>query len=395
MTGSRADYGLLRPIIAALLADPRFELQLVVSSMHLRDEFGLTVREIHADGFEIAGRVEIANVVDSAGLARAFADAIAGFAKSFQTLGPDLLLVLGDRHEILSAALAATALGIPIGHIHGGELSEGSLDDALRHCVTKLAHLHFVAARPYGERVCQLGEQPDRVHIVGAPGLEAIRNLALVDREDVGRALGGIELERPIVALTLHPASLDETAAGTEAREVVSGIEHVLAGRGTIILTLPNDDVGNVQTRDVLLDYAKRKPNVHAFASLGQLRYLSLLRSDDVMVGNSSSGLIEAPAFELPVVNIGSRQQGRLRAANVLDCAAKASDVAQALTRALSPEFRASLGSMSSPYGSGDTSTRVLDVLSSTPLEGLRHKHFFDLEEGPWRSTLEFGSENA
>jgi UDP-hydrolysing UDP-N-acetyl-D-glucosamine 2-epimerase len=392
VTGSRADYGLLRPTLLALGADSRFELQLLVSATHLQSEYGLTVTEIEADAFPIAGRVETGEVRRAEDLGRSLAVGIHGFNERFGALRPDVLLVLGDRHEVLSAALAATGLGIPIAHIHGGELSEGSVDDAQRHCLTKLAQLHFVATRLYAERVCQLGEQPDRVFVVGAPSIEAIKTLPLLEREALAESLGAITLERPLIALTLHPASLEPRDAAVEAAEVVAGLERVVHTNGTVVLTLPGDDLGNVETRRVLLEYAERRPNVHAFPALGQLRYLSLLQHADAVLGNSSSGLIEAPSFKLPVVNVGSRQQGRLRAPNVVDSEAKADRVAAALTRALDPGFRASLIDMQSPFGEGDASTRIVEVLAKS-IDGLRHKRFFDLPDGPWRATLVFGSD--
>jgi UDP-hydrolysing UDP-N-acetyl-D-glucosamine 2-epimerase len=307
-------------------------------------------------------------------------------------MGSELLLVLGDRHEALSAALAATGLGIPIAHVHGGELSEGSIDDSQRHCLTKLAHIHFVAARLYGERVCQLGEQPERVFVVGAPTLEAIRDLTLLAPGDLSEALGGIELERPLVVLTLHPASLEPTRAPADAAVVLAGLDDALEGSGTVVLTLPGDDLGGVETRQALLAYADGRPNVHAFASLGQLRYLSLLRHADVVLGNSSSGLLETPSFRVPTVNVGDRQRGRLRAANVIDAEAERRAVASSLRRALDPAFRIGLGELESPFGDGDTSRRIVKVLSALPNQ-LRAKRFLDLPEGPWRSTLVLGSD--
>ncbi len=392
VTGSRADYGLLRATIQALAEDPRFELQLLVTAMHLNPKYGSTVQEIDADGFQIAARIETPDVSGPDDLAAALSQGVAGFADSLGKLRPDALLVLGDRHEILAAAVAATGLAIPIAHVHGGELSEGSIDDTLRHSVTKLSHLHFVATRLYGERVCQLGEQPDRVHVVGAPAVEAIRTLALLDLEALGRALGDIAIQHPLVSLTLHPTSLDPLAAGIEAAEVVAGVNHAVASSGTIVVTLPNDDVGNTETRRVLVEYAEQHANVHAFRSLGQLRYLSLLRHADAVVGNSSSALIEAPSFELPAVNVGSRQHGRLRAANVVDCDPAADAVAEALSRALSSQFRSSLAGLETPYGSGDTSTRILEVLATTPTADLRRKRFLDLPDGPWRASLSLGN---
>jgi len=378
VTGTRADYGLLRPTIAALHSDSRFELQLLVSAMHLSERFGSTEREIE---FPIAARVPAAADDDDAGsLARRISLATAGFADAFAELQPGALVVLGDRYEMLAAAIAALAFGIPVAHIHGGELSEGSADDAMRHCITKLSHLHFVATRAYGERVCQLGERPERVHVVGAAALESIRDLPLLQADALAAELG-IALERPLVAFTFHPASLSPDGAAEQVAAVMAGVEEV--SPGTVVVTLPNDDPGNGPVRAAL----SRWTGVHAFESLGQLRYLSLLKSADAMVGNSSSGLIEAPAFELPVVNVGDRQRGRITAPNVIDC--EPDGVADALRSALDPAFRDSLRGMANPYGGGDMSAHVIEALAALP-RNVRDKEFLDLPDGSWRSTLEF-----
>ena len=392
VTGSRADYGLLRPTLHALTSDPRFDLQLLVAATHFEAAYGGTLAEIESDGFAIAGRIETGTVTSAEDVGKALATAIQGFTEALGTLGPQWLVVLGDRHEALSAALAATCCGIPIAHIHGGELSEGSLDDAHRHCITKLSHVHFVAARVYAERVCQLGEAPERVFVVGAPALEAMQTLSLLDRDALGASLDGVTLEQPLVAVTLHPTSLEPQAARAEAVAVVDGLDDALAGNGTVVITLPGDDLGNVATRDVLLDYAARRPNVHTFAALGQRRYLSLMRHADLMLGNSSSGLIEAPSFKLPVVNVGTRQQGRLRARNVVDVDANAGAIAQAIAQALEPGFRESLADLESPFGEGGVSARILEVLAR-PNGMLRRKRFFDLPDGEWRRQLVLGSD--
>jgi GDP/UDP-N,N'-diacetylbacillosamine 2-epimerase (hydrolysing) len=389
VTGSRADYGLLRPTIAALSSDPRFELALMVTAMHLDPVHGLTVREVEADGHRFV-RVPIPAEQEIPGdVGRRLGHATLAFTEALAADPPDLLLVLGDRFEILAASLAATGLELPIAHLHGGELSEGSLDDATRHCVTKLAHLHFVATRAYGERVCQLGEEPWRVHVVGAAAIESIRSLPLVGRDELAEALELEALPSPLLAFTLHSTSLGPERAGEEARAVVAGVEDALNGGGTVIVTLPNDDPGSEQTRTEMLRWAEASETVHAYRSLGQLRYLSLLRNADAVVGNSSSALIEAPSFHVPVVNVGDRQRGRLLAANVVSCAATRQDVADALRRALTPEFRRSLAQVPSPYGEGDVSRRILEVLAAAPDgRALRNKRFVDLPDGPWRESL-------
>jgi UDP-hydrolysing UDP-N-acetyl-D-glucosamine 2-epimerase len=393
VTGSRADYGLLRPTIAALDADPRFELLLVAAAMHLSRRFGETFREIEEDGFAIAERVETEPERDEPGaLGRRLGAAAGAFTDALSRLEPDVLLLLGDRYEQLAAALAAAGLGVPIAHLHGGELSEGSLDDAMRHSITKLAHLHFPAAREYGERICQLGEQPERVHVVGAAGIESIRTLELLDRGALSDALGGIELGRPLIVLTLHPASLEPESAAAHAAEVMAAVEELLADGGTVVVTLPNDDPGNEPVRAAALELAGRRDDVHAFESLGQLRYLSLLSQADVMVGNSSSGLLEAPSFALPAVNVGERQRGRIIGPNVVPAAPERGAVVAAARRALEAEFRDRIRGAESPYGTGQVSARVLEVLATTPLgPELRHKRFLDLPEGEWRAGLALG----
>ena len=393
VSGTRADYGLLRPTIAAIHRDDGYELALLVSAMHLREEHGLTIREIEADGYPIAARVSAGAPIERDGdFARNLGQAVLEFTDALAGCRPDLLLVLGDRFEVLAAALAATGLGIPIAHIAGGELSEGSLDDAMRHCLTKLAHLHFVATREYAERVCQLGEEPWRVHVVGAAGLEPIRELALLGREALAHALSLERMEAPLLSLTLHPSSLSSERAGEEAGAVVAAIDDVLDGAGTVVLTLPNDDPGSAPVRRELLTWSKSHKRVHAFASLGQLRYLSLLSHADAVVGNSSSALVEAPAFELPAVNIGERQRGRIQPPNVLSAPPDRAAIARVLRRALDPAFRASLANIENPYGDGQVSSRILDVLASIPCaEQLRSKHFLDLPNGPWREALRLG----
>lgn len=393
VSGTRADYGLLRPTIAALSADPRFDLALLVSAMHLQEEHGMTIREIEADGHPIAARVPAGAAIQRPGdFARNLGTATVAFTDTLTACEPDFLLVLGDRFEILAAALAATGLAIPIAHLHGGELSEGSLDDAMRHCITKLAHVHLVATRRYAERVCQLGEEPWRVHVVGAAALESILSLQLLDRDALAGSLALEQLDRPLVALTLHAASLSPERAGEEAEAVVEAVDEVLNGAGSVVLTLPNDDLGSRQVRERLLTWSGSAERVHAFPSLGQHRYLSLLSHADVVVGNSSSALIEAPAFELPVVNVGDRQRGRIQPDNVLDAPPSRAAVVDALRRALQPAFRESLAGMENPYGDGQVSRRVLEVLAAAPpREDLRRKRFVDLPDSAWRSDLRLG----
>lgn len=392
MTGTRADYGLLRPTLLRLRDDPRFELQLIVCAMHLDPKFGNTVAEIEADGLPIIARLQLPAGEDRSEYAGQIGRGVTEFAAMLSGLAPDFLLLLGDRHEILSAALAAATLQIPIAHVHGGELSEGSLDDAMRHCIVKLSHFHFVAAREYAERVCQLGEQPSRVFNVGAAGIESIKSLDLLDRAELSSQLG-VDLTEPVATVTFHPESLDDRSAERHAAQLVDALEHAFGDAGTVVVTLPNDDLGNRPVRDALRALAERSERVHAFDSLGQLRYLSLLATADVVIGNSSSGLIETPSFKLPTVNIGERQAGRIRSANVIDAPIEGDAIVAAIEQALEPEFRERLADSVSPYGDGNVSARVLDLLASIPLDrSVIIKRFVDLP-GEWRNDLRLGSD--
>ena len=394
VTGTRADFGLLRPTIEAMRADERFEPRVIAAAMHLSPAFGNTIEEIADAKIEVAARVETEPESDQAGdFGRRIGMAVLGFTKELQRLDPDLLLVLGDRYEMLGAALAATGLEIPVAHVHGGELSQGSLDDAMRHSITKLSHLHFVAARPYGERVVQLGEQPERVHVVGAAGIETIKMLELLERDQLAERLGGIELAEPLAAVTFHPASLDPDSAGEQADQLARAIAEAFADRGTVIVTLPNDDPGNAAVRERLLRLAEEQGNVHAFDSLGAVGYLSLLRSADVVIGNSSSAILEAPSFELPAVNVGERQRGRLTADNVISSEPEAGAISDAIAKALDPGFRKGLQGMESPFGDGEVSARILEAIAAAPdAPELRRKAFHDVEDsGGWREQLELG----
>lgn len=391
VTGTRADYGLLRPTIGALHEDSRFDVAVLATAMHLSERHGMTISEVEADDWPRILRVPAGRVVEQPGdFARNIGGATLAFVDALGGCSPDLVLVLGDRWEILAAVLAATGLELPVAHLHGGELSEGSLDDATRHCITKLAHLHLVAADAYAQRVVQLGEEPWRVHVVGAAGLESILALEPLTREQLSETLGLAGRERPLISLTLHAASLNPDHSLDTANAVITAIDDVLAGtEGSVVLTLPNDDPGSEVIRRRLLEWSQGAPRVHAFESLGQLRYLSLLRHCDAIVGNSSSAVLEAPAFRLPAVNVGSRQQGRIQPANVISVPAEREAVGNALRRALDPAFRRSLEGMSNPYGDGNVSRRVVRVLADAPpAADLRRKRFFDLPDGPWHALL-------
>lgn len=376
VTGSRADYGLLRSLLFAIEADDDFTLQLIVTGMHLAPEFGLTYKQIEADALPIAARVEMLVSSDtSSGIAKSMGLGLIGFADAFERLAPDMLVVLGDRFEILAAAQAALVQRIPLAHIHGGETSEGAFDESIRHALTKMAHWHFVAADPYRQRVVQMGEAPDRVFNFGAPGLDQLDSIDWLDRPALSRELG-IADGAPLLLVTYHPATL----GGRDPVQSMQALCTALArfDDAVIVFTYPNADTGGRALIECVDAFVAQAPaRRHAFASLGQQRYLSLMRVADAVVGNSSSGLIEAPALHKATVNLGDRQKGRLRAASVIDAIEDADAIEQALRKALSAEFQGRLPTLASPYGSGQVGVRICDTLRGLSLQ--IQKSFFDI----------------
>ncbi|HEX9395518.1 MAG TPA: UDP-N-acetylglucosamine 2-epimerase [Burkholderiales bacterium] len=360
VTGSRAEYGLLRWVIDGLSRASGIELQLAVTGMHLEAEYGDTVAAIEADGYPIAARVAMRLESDTpAGIARSMALGLAGFGDAFERLRPELLVILGDRFEILAAAQAALVANIPIAHIAGGDLTEGSFDDAIRHALTKMAHLHFVTNAASGRRVVQMGEDPERVHVVGSPGLDNLKRLKLLERDALERELGAKLRQRNLV-ITFHPVTLAPQSSGAQLEELLQALDALGESYG-LFFTLPNADTGGRALRQRIESFVATHANARAFASLGQLRYLSLMRLADAVVGNSSSGLYEAPALHKPSVNIGERQQGRLRAASVIDVEPARAAIGAAIARALTLDTRATR----TPYGDGDAAQRIVEVIAA------------------------------
>lgn len=380
VSGTRAEYGLLFWLLRAIRKDPAFELQLVVTGTHLSQEWGYTKSVIEKDGFEIADEVDILLSSGSqVGVTKSIGLGLIGFAESFRHLAPDLLVVLGDRYEILAAATAAMVARIPIAHIHGGESSEGQIDEAIRHAVTKMAHLHFVSTEPYRRRVIQLGEQPDRVWNVGAPGLDNIRRLKLLSGAGLERELG-YSLGEKYFLVTYHPVTL--------AREDPARVLENLLGAAakfpgtTLFFTKANADAGGRAINELIAKAAAAdSARIKLVDSLGQRRYLSAMRHAAAVVGNSSSGLIEAPAMGVPTVNIGDRQRGRIRATSVIDCGNSEKEITRALETALSPAFRKIARETVSPYGDGRSSPRIVKILRSVDLDGILFKTFHDLSD--------------
>ncbi len=377
VTGTRAEYGLLRWVIQGVREAPGLTLQLLVTGTHLSPEFGLTYREIEADGFAIDARVEMLVSADTAtGTAKSMGLGLIGLGDAFDRLQPHLVVLLGDRFEVLAAASAALVAGIPVAHLHGGETTEGAFDEAIRHAVTKMSHLHFVAAEDYRRRVIQLGEQPDRVHLVGGLGIDAILRTPLLDRPALEASLGVPLADRNLL-LTFHPVTLEQQNSEQQMAELLAALEPLDDTR--LIFTMPNADTGSRALRQMVDAFVSRHPNARAYASLGQLRYLSCLKLVDGVVGNSSSGLAEAPSLGVGTVNIGDRQRGRLKADSVIDCQPERSAILAAIRQLHDPDFRRVVAGAVNPYGQGGASEKIVQVLQNVPLEGIVKKSFHNL----------------
>lgn len=377
VTGTRAEYGLLRWVMEGIKADPDLALQVIATGMHLSPEFGLTYREIEADGFVIDRKVEMLMSSDTpVGIAKSTGLGMIGFADAFAELAPDIVVVLGDRFEILAAATAAMIARIPLAHLHGGERTEGVIDEAIRHAVTKMAQLHFVAAEPYRRRVIQLGESPARVFLVGGLGVDAISRVELLDRAALEADLGFTFRGRNLL-IAFHPVMLEDRTVTHQFNELLSALE-TLEGVG-MIFTLPNADAGGREIIRAIERFVSAHPLARAYTSLGQRRFLSCLAECDGIVGNSSSGLLEAPSLGAGTVNIGDRQLGRLQAASVISCEAQREDIAAALDQMLSPAFKMGLASVVNPYGEGGASEKIVATLRAFPLEQVLNKQFHDL----------------
>jgi UDP-hydrolysing UDP-N-acetyl-D-glucosamine 2-epimerase len=377
VTGGRADYGIYLPILRKIQEDSELDLRLIVTGSHLSSEFGSTIRTIENDGFQVSDRVEILAASDTPqSIARSMGLGTIGFSQSFDRDRPDILLLQGDRFEIHAAAVAALPFNIPVAHIHGGELTEGAIDDALRHSITKLSHFHFVANEEYRRRVIQLGEEPWRVVISGAPSLENLSTMSLMTREEL-EAQTGLNLERRPLLVTYHPVTLEYQRTEWQVAQLLDAVK---SSGMPVVFTAPNADTGGRVIKEMLKDYVQSDPQAQLVDNLGTLKYFSLMAIASAMVGNSSSGLVEAPSLALPVVNIGARQQGRLRAQNVIDVGYNKEDILEGIGMATDPVFVRSLQDMANPYGDGQASTIIVDRLKSTPLDAkLLRKRFYDV----------------
>ena len=377
VTGTRAEFGLLRLLMQEIQNEPQLELQVIATGMHLSPEFGLTYLQIEADGFRIDRKVEMLTSSDSpAGIAKSMGLGLIGFADALSELRPDLIVLLGDRFEIFAAAAAALVARIPLAHLHGGETTEGAFDEALRHSITKMSHLHFVASEEYRRRVIQLGEQPEHVFLVGGLGVDNIMRLKLLARRDLEASLG-FKLGAKNLLITFHPVTLETASAAMQMQELLAALAEL--DDTQLIFTMPNADTDGRELIKMVEQFVARHANAHAYTSLGQLRYLSCISHVDGVVGNSSSGLLEAPTFKKGTINIGDRQKGRLQASSVLNCKPNRADIADALAKLYSPAFQRSLNQVINPYGFGGAAAKVLNVIKNFPLDHLIKKVFHDL----------------
>jgi len=376
VTGTRADYGLLHWVIDGIQSSKQLQLQLVVTGMHLSPEFGLTVQQIEADGYPIDWRVEMLLSSDTAvGITKSMGLGLIGFADALAHLQPDLLLVLGDRYEIMVAAQAAMIARIPIAHLHGGELTEGAFDEAIRHSITKMAHLHFVAAEEYRQRVIQLGEQPERVFCVGGLGIDNIKRLDLLNRQQLEESLNFKLGERNLL-VTFHPVTLEKGSSAEQMEELFTALDQFPDVH--LIFTMPNSDTDGRVLFQMIETFVLDRPHACVFTSLGQLRYLSCIQHVDGVVGNSSSGLAEVPSFRKPTINIGDRQRGRLKAESVIDCLPKSASITASIRSALGAAFQQQLQKpFVNPYGEGGASEAIVTKLEAFEFTDLLKKSFY------------------
>jgi GDP/UDP-N,N'-diacetylbacillosamine 2-epimerase (hydrolysing) len=378
VTGSRAEYGLLYWLMKEIQYEPDLELQLIATGMHLSPEFGCTYKEIEKDGFYINKKIEMLLSSDTpVSISKSMGLAQISFAEAYDDLKPDIIAVLGDRYEIFSAASAAMIARIPIAHLHGGETTEGAFDEAIRHSITKMSHLHFTATEEYRRRVIQLGEHPDSVFNVGGMGIENIKRLKLLTKKQFEVSIN-FKLAKKNILVTFHPVTLENSTSKNQFQELLNALDELY--ETNIIFTKANSDTNGRVINQMIESYVLEKPNTVAFTSLGQLRYLSALQFVDVVVGNSSSGLIEVPSFKIGTINIGNRQKGRIRAKSVIDCKPEKNSIKEAFIRLYKLEFQNSLKHVKNPYGDAMTSKPVINILKNIDLSNILIKKFNDIK---------------
>ncbi|MBO4874542.1 MAG: UDP-N-acetylglucosamine 2-epimerase (hydrolyzing) [Bacteroidales bacterium] len=380
VTGTRAEYGLLSRLMRMVKDSEHTHLQIIATNMHLSLKYGNTYQEIEKDGFVIDYKIPIIeenSSNDSYATVMEMSRALSGFADAYRVLEPDMIVVLGDRYEILAAVEAAMIMRIPIAHIHGGEITEGAYDDAIRHSITKMSHLHFAATEEYRRRIIQLGEQPDRVFYTGALGVENIKHLQLMDKAEIEKEIG-FEIDGNTILVTYHPVTLGNRTAKDDIRDFLDALEERKDLR--IVFTMPNSDAGGQFISDAINEFvADNHQRAKSFKSLGVVRYLSVMKQVVAVVGNSSSGLAEVPSFGIPTLNIGERQKGRIAAESVYNCASDKESILKGLDIVLSKDFRTFASSVKNPYEKANTAEDIFKVISTYPIEQLKQKHFYDI----------------
>jgi len=378
ITGTRAEYGLLYWLIKAINEDKYLKLQLIVTGMHLSPEFGLTYKEIEKE-FRINKKIEILLSSDTCvAISKSMGLALISFSEAFEELNPDIVVVLGDRYETFSATSAAMIAKIPIAHIHGGETTQGAFDESIRHSITKMSHLHFTATNEYKNRVIQLGEHPNRVFNVGGMGIENIKRLKLLSLKEFEKAID-FKLNKKNILVTFHPVTLENNTAKEQFQELLNAINELKDTN--IIFTKANSDINGRVINQMIEEYVDN--NMHkslCFASLGQVRYLSALQFVDVVLGNSSSGIIEVPSFKIGTINIGDRQEGRVKASSIIDCKPNKNSILKAFDKLYSKEFQEALKITINPYGNTCASEKIIEVLKNVDLENILKKSFYDLK---------------
>ncbi|WP_432662689.1 UDP-N-acetylglucosamine 2-epimerase [Wukongibacter baidiensis] len=380
ITGTRADYGLLKPLIDRIENDNDLQLQVIATGMHLSPEFGLTYEEIEKDNVKIDEKIETLLSSDTTiGVSKSMGLGVISFAEAYNRLQPDIIVILGDRYEIFSAVTSAMISKIPVAHLHGGEATYGLIDESIRHSITKMSYLHFTSTEEYKKRVIQLGETPNRVFNVGAIGLENIKNMKLLSKKELEKSIR-FEMKNPTVLVTFHPATLEEDSSEVQFENLLSCLDEFINTK--IIFTKANADTHGRVINKMIDDYVKKNSNKSiVFTSLGQLRYLSAIKYVDAVIGNSSSGIIEVPAFKTPTVNIGDRQRGRIRCKSIIDCKPTKDEIKKAITKALSDDFKNTINDIVNPYGDGNVSQQIVEEIKKFLLNDLIDikKEFYDI----------------
>ena len=378
ITGSRAEYGLLKKLLFLIKKEKLFKLQLLVTGTHLSKKHGLTVNNIIEDKLNIKNKVDLKLKKDNASsIANSMSSGLSKFVKIFEKNKPDLIILLGDRYEIFITCVAATLCGLPIAHIHGGEITKSVVDEAFRHSISKMSHLHFTATNEYKKRVIQMGEKPKNVHCVGGLGVDNINFLNLYSKLELEKKLK-IKFLKKIIIVTYHPETLKKKSSLLNLKNLFNALKTLRDT--TIIFTMPNFDIESIVIYDLISNFISTRKNCYLFKSLGQKKYFSCLKYSDFMIGNSSSGLLEMPSFKKFSINIGERQSGRIKAKSVIDCRPKTKDIIKAINFSLNPTNKKKIKNVVNPYGTGGASKKIIKILKHENFDNLILKEFFDIK---------------